>query len=158
MPNITNKDKRLWNYYTSKHNLIKKIINNDKTYQKNINKSLKVLKPNINLTLDDKTKKQLYNKNFVFDAMIDLHGKTEMQAFEITKNFVINSFLNELKNIIIITGKGINNQGKLKSKASVWLKNNELSKFIIGFGPMPKNKGGEGALFVKLKNKNKYNL
>ena len=42
-----------------------------------------------------------------------------------------------IKNIIIITGKGINNQGKLKLKTPLWLKSEELSKFIVGFETMP---------------------
>ena len=82
--------------------------------------------------------------------------KTEVQEFEMVKNFVKSSFLEERKNIMIITGKGINNQGKLKLKTPLWLKNVELSKFIVGFETMPINKGGEGAIFVKLKNKKKY--
>ena len=88
--------------------------------------------------------------------MIDLHGKTEVQAYEIIKNFIKNSYLNELKSIIIITGKGANSKGKLKLKTPLWLKNEELSKFVVGFENMPNNKGGDGALFIKLKNKNKY--
>ena len=44
----------------------------------------------------------------------------------------------------------------MKLKTPMWLKSEELSKFIVGFETMPSNKGGEGALFVKLKNINKY--
>ena len=86
--------------------------------------------------------------------MLDLHGKTEIQAYETIKNFIYDSYLNRFKNIIIITGKGINNQGKLKLKTPLWLKNKELSKFVVGYELMPHNKGGDGALFVQLKNKN----
>ena len=59
------------------------------------------------------------------------------------------------RNIIIITGKGTNSQGKLKLKTPLWLKSEELSKYVVGFTNLPNNKGGEGALFVKLKNVNK---
>ncbi len=61
-----------------------------------------------------------------------------------------------MKNIIIITGKGTNSQGKLKLRTPLWLKSDELSKYVVGFETMPHNRGGEGALFVKLKNINKY--
>ena len=117
-----------------------------------------MLKSNICFDLDPQTKRNIKNKKFVIDAIVDLHGKTVVQAYEIVKNFIINSYLEEFKNIIIITGKGINSQGKLKLKTPTWLKNEELSKFVVGFETMPNNKGGEGALFVKLKNKNKYIL
>ena len=115
-----------------------------------------MLKSNICFVLDPKTKKNIKNKKLIIDAIVDLHGKTEVQAYEIVKNFILDSYFKEFKNIIIVTGKGINSQGKLKLKTPTWLKNEELSKFVVGFENMPNNKGGEGALFVKLKNKNKY--
>ena len=79
-----------------------------------------------------------------------------MQAHKIIKNFIINNYFNNIRNIIIVTGKGVNNQGKLKLKTPLWLKSEELSKYIVGFTNMPNNRGGDGALFVKLKNVNKY--
>ena len=149
MRKISEKDKKIWNYYTSNLNFIKKA--NKKRFFKSYPLISKVLKSNISFALDPKTKKEINNKKFVIDAMIDLHGKTEVQAYEVIKSFIKNSYLEELKNIIIITGKGVNNQGKLKLKTPFWLRNEEFSKFIVGFETMPNNKGGEGALFVKLK-------
>ena len=122
----------------------------------NIPINYKTLRPNTNLSLDNKTKKQIKRKKLIFDSIIDLHGKTEAQAYKIIKNFIKNSYLNNSKNIMIITGKGANNQGKLKLKTPLWLKSEELSKYVVGFTNLPNNKGGEGALFVKLKNINKY--
>ena len=116
----------------------------------------KILRPNTNLSLDNKTKKQIKRKKLIFDSIIDLHGKTEAQAYKLIKNFIKNSYLNNSKNIMIITGKGANNQGKLRLKTPLWLKSEELSKYVVGFTNLPNNKGGEGALFVKLKNINKY--
>ena len=156
MHNISDKDKIIWNFYTSNLNSIKKIDKNKEFNTKDIPNLSKDLKPNIYLKLDSKIKRQLNNKKLIIDAIIDLHGKTEVQAHELVKNFIKSSYLNEFKNIIIITGKGVNSQGKLKLKTPSWLKSQELSKFVVGFETMPHNKGGEGALFVKLKNKNKY--
>ena len=156
MHRISDKDKKLWNYYTSN---LKSIKTSVKKIKQNTNSFLnvsKILKPNNQLTLDSKTKKQLNTKKLNINAIVDLHGKTEYQAYDIIKNFIKNSYLRELRSIVIITGKGTNNLGKLKLKTPLWLKSEEISKFIIGFETMPHNKGGEGALFVKLKNKNKY--
>ena len=156
MRKISEKDKKIWNFYKSNLNTV------NRTDKKKIftrNRSLgnfKELKSNVNLTLDRKTKKNINSKKMVVDAILDLHGKSEIQAHEIIKNFIKNSYLNNLKSIIIITGKGINCQGKLKLKTPLWLTGKELSKFVVGFDTMPHNKGGEGALFVKLKNVNKY--
>lgn len=156
MHKLSDKDKKIWNYYSSNLNSIRKIEKKKEFKSKNATIIPKVLKPNINFSLDSKTKKQINNKNLAFDAIVDLHGKTEIQAYGIILDFIKNCYLNNYKNIIIITGKGKNSIGKLKLKTPSWLKSKELSKFVVGFDTMPSSKGGEGALFVKLKNINKY--
>jgi DNA-nicking Smr family endonuclease len=156
MRNLSDNDKKIWKFYTSNLNSIKRIKKDKEPFFKNVAIINKDLKPSKYFQLDNKTKKQLNNKNPTFDAIVDLHGKTEFQAYEIVKDFIKKCYSNEFKSIIIITGKGINNQGKLKLKTPLWLKTPELSKFVVGFETMPHNKGGEGALFVKLKNIKKY--
>ena len=158
MHKILDKDKKIWKFYTSNLNSIKKKDKYKESHSRKFPVISKVLKSNINLGLDPKTKKNIQRKKIDIDALVDLHGKTEIQAYEVIKNFIKNSYINGLRSIVIITGKGINNQGKLKLKTPMWLRSEELSKFVIGFVTMPNNKGGEGAMFVKLKNKNKYNI
>ena len=156
MHKISNNDKKLWNFYISNLTSFKK-VEKKKVFNTNTVPSIsKVLKPNVSFSLDSKTKKQIKNKKLIIDAIIDLHGKNEIQAHELVKSFIKNSYLSNLKSIIIITGKGKNSEGKLKLKTPLWLKSEELSKYIVGFETMPHNKGGEGALFVKLKNIKKY--
>ncbi len=158
MHKLSDKDKKIWNFYISNLNSIKKADKNKKINLSSISGINKVLKPNINFTLDSKIKKQLKSNKINFDAIIDLHGKTEIQAYEIIKNFIKNCYLNNFKSIMIVTGKGSNSKGKLKLKTPLWLKSEVLSKYVVGFETMPHNKGGEGALFVQLKNKYKYKL
>ena len=57
---------------------------------------------------------------------------------------------------MIITGKGNDNNGVLKSETPKWLNERGVSKFVIAFSNMPKSSGGEGAIYVKLKNVDKY--
>ena len=157
MHKISDKDKEVWNFYTSNLNSIRRIKKKKEFKSSYLSKTSKILKPNANFSLDNKTKKQINNRKLVFDAIIDLHGKTEAQAYRLIINFVKSCYSRNFKNIIIVTGKGVNSQGKLKLKTPIWLKGEKLSKFVVGFTSMPNNKGGEGALYVKLKNINKYN-
>ena len=156
MHKIPEKDKKVWDFYISNLDTIKKVKKKKEIFPNKLSSISKVLKRNIKFSLDSKIKRQINRKKLTFDAIIDLHGKTEIEAYDIIKNFIKNSYLNSFRNIIIVTGKGINGQGKLKIKTPLWLKNEEISKFVVGFETMPHNKGGEGALFVKLKNINKY--
>ena len=155
MHKISDIDKKIWEFYTSSLNSTKKVNVNKQIKTSNISK---VLKTNVRFELDKKIKRQLKNKKTVFDAIIDLHGKTEVQAHESIKNFVKQCYFNNFKSIMIVTGKGPNSKGKLKLKTPIWLRSEDLSKYVVGFETMPHNKGGEGALFVQLKNRYKYKL
>ena len=158
MHNLSDKDKKIWNFYISNLRSIKKVEKNKKKKSNTISEINKVLKPNFTFTLDNKIKKQIKSNRLNFDSIIDLHGKTEVQAHESIKNFIKDCYFNNLKSIIIVTGKGTNNKGKLKLKTPLWLQSEDLSKYVVGFETMPHNKGGEGALFVQLKNRYKYKL
>ncbi len=158
MHKLSDNDKKLWNFYISNLKSIKKVDKNRNVNSNTISVFNKVLKPNLTFTLDNKIKKQIKSNRLNFDAIIDLHGKTEVQAYESIKNFIKDCYSNSSKSIMIVTGKGPNSKGKLKLKTPLWLKSEELSKYVVGFETMPRNKGGEGALFVQLKNKDKYKL
>ena len=158
MHKLSDKDKKTWNFYISNLKSIKKVDKNKKINSNTISSIDKVLKPTFTFTLDSKIKKQIKSNRLNIDAIIDLHGKTEVQAYESIKNFIKDCYFNNFKSIMIITGKGLNSKGKIKLKTPLWLKSEDLSKYVVGFETMPHNKGGEGALFVQLKNKYKYKL
>ena len=158
MHKLSDKDKKIWNFYISNLKSIKKVDKTKKSSSSTISVINKVLKPSVNFILDSKIKKQIKSNKLNFDAIIDLHGKTEIQAHELIKNFIKECYFNNFKNIMIVTGKGSNSKGKLKLKTPTWLKSEDLSKYVVGFETMPHNKGGEGALFVQLKNRYKYKL
>ena len=158
MHKLSDKDKKIWNFYISNLRSIKKVEINKKKKSNTFSETIKVLKPNVTFTLDNKIKRQIKSNRINFDSIIDLHGKTEVQAHESIKNFIKDCYFKNLKSIIIVTGKGTNSKGKLKLKTPLWLKSEDLSKYVVGFETMPHNKGGEGALFVQLKNRYKYKL
>ena len=158
MHKLSDKDKKIWNFYISNLKSIKKVDKNKKINSSAISNINKVLKSNVTFTLDSKIKKQIKSNKLNFDAIIDLHGQTEVQAYELIKNFIKDCYFNNFKSIMIVTGKGPNSKGKLKLKTPLWLRSEVLSKYVVGFETMPHNKGGEGALFVQLKNRYKYKL
>ena len=96
---------------------------------------------------------------------LDLHGFSLDEANKLVKDFIINSYNKRYRKIIIITGKGLRSKTHsnpyLSEKLSVlrysvpeYIKNEEnLSNKIIEISTAEKKDGGEGAIYIFLKNK-----
>ena len=99
---------------------------------------------------------------------LDLHGYSLDKANQMVKKFIIDSFNIGYKKLLIITGKGsrskyINNPyvseklSKLKYSVPNYIKNDEnLSDKIKKISAANFKEGGDGAVYVFLKNKNKF--
>ena len=89
------------------------------------------------------------------DGIIDLHGYNLKTGKIKLESYIFNSFENNIRNIIIITGKGFNSMGSLKKEVPMWLEDQNIKKFLISFEVAPSFFGGSGALLVRIKNKYK---
>ena len=89
------------------------------------------------------------------DGIIDLHGYKLKTGKIKLKSYIVKSYENNLRNILIITGKGFNNLGVLKKEVPIWLDDQEIKIFLISYEIAPSNYGGSGALLVRIKNKYK---
>ena len=162
MVSLSNEDKAIWEKY--KLNMHKLRIDPKKI---DINPSI----TNSNQTFLKKSKKNyIYNNTFDSfikllnkrkiepDSIIDLHGFKLQEAKLILKRFVLQAFNNNKRNILIITGKGLNKTGALKKEVPIWLNEREIKKILIRYENAPKSFGGEGALIIRLKNKEKVSI
>ena len=159
---LSNEDKEIWEKYKlNMHKLRidpKKIdINSD---NENLNQSLikKSKKNYIFNNTFDKFIKLLNKRKIKPDGIIDLHGLKLQEAKLILKNYIFQAFNNNRRNILIITGKGLNKTGVLKKEVPIWLNEREIKKFLISYEDAPKSFGGEGALIIRLKNKKKVSI
>ena len=98
----------------------------------------------------------LKKKKVQIEAYLDLHGLNQSKAKDKVKNFIKQCFFEKIRHIVIITGKGANNKGVLKKSTPKWLIEDDIAKFVVGFKTMPHNFGGEGAIYVKIRNMEKY--
>ena len=92
------------------------------------------------------------------EGVIDLHGYRLQTARIILHNYIVNAYEKKIRNILIITGKGHNNTGVLKKEVPLWLNDKTLINLLINYETAPTKFGGEGALLVRIKNKNKSQL
>ena len=109
---------------------------------------------------ENKFKKNISKNRFKFD----LHGFTLEGANKKVREIIKSCIKNKFKEILIITGKGINSTnnndvfvskdfGKLKFSVPEFIKSDqELSKVIKSIEEASNLDGGEGAILIKLKN------
>lgn len=148
MTAISKCDKRVWENYVS--NLEKYILSSKKNiglYNKENNKKLILRSKSLNNT------KSFNKKKLKPDMNLDLHGQTLYSAKLLLHKFISNCYEKNIRNILIITGKGQNNKGALKEEVPKWLSEKFFNKFLINFNVAPKHLGGEGALLIRLKNR-----
>ena len=116
------------------------------------------------------SKEKLYDKDqkkqketFVDIRSIDLHGYTLEEANQATEEFINKSYLENVKKLIIITGKGLHSQNEknpyvskdlsiLKYSVPNFIKGNQnLMKKIIEIKDADIKDGGSGSFYVYLK-------
>ena len=134
--NISEKDKKDWETFLSSK---EKLSNKDNRLQK--------------------------KKNFLKTRSIDLHGYTLDQANQFIYDFIINCYKEEIRKIIVVTGKGLHSQNEknpyvskdlsiLKYSIPQFIENNiDLMKMIIEIKDAKVEDGGSGAFYIYLKKK-----
>lgn len=85
------------------------------------------------------------------DARLDLHGKTQEEAFESLRYFVATAHAVSRRTVLIITGKGA---GVLRKEVPRWLNEPGMREYVLFFSYARPRHGGDGALYVLLR-KNK---
>ena len=99
---------------------------------------------------------------------LDLHGYSLIKSNKIVKKFIIESFNNGYRKLLIVTGKGLrskyHNNPYLSEKLSVlkysvpeYIKNDEnLNHKISKISKADVKDGGDGAIYIFLKNNKKF--
>ncbi len=142
---ISKYDKKVWeNYVSNLENYVlfkqKDSLINTKINNKSINNPKK------------------YNKkNIEPEMLLDLHGHTLYSAKLLLNKFISSCYEKNIRNVLIITGKGRNNKGVLRDEVPQWLSDKFLNKFLVNFDVAPSHFGGTGALLVRIKNRFKKN-
>jgi len=150
---LSKEDKELWENY--KLNLNELRININPNDLVNIVKKGNIRNSSIQGNTFNRFVKLLEKGKIEPDGVIDLHGLNLNNAKKTLNRYLFNAYNNYKRNILIITGIGLNKTGLLKKEVPIWLMENEISKLIINCRIAPKSFGGEGALIVRIKNKYK---
>ena len=87
------------------------------------------------------------------EARIDLHGMGQVEAYDALHRFIARSRNRDLRNLLVITGKGRVGGGVLRRMLPLWLEEAGLRANILAFIPARREHGGEGAFYIRLKKK-----
>ncbi len=110
--------------------------------------------------IDNSTLSRFKKELFKIEKILDLHGKTEEEAFVEVNEFILNCYNSGKRCVIIITGKGLTvhksadcllEKGVLKKRVPQWLNMPSLRSKILVFKHPSEKLGGCGALYILLK-------
>jgi DNA-nicking Smr family endonuclease len=106
---------------------------------------------------DRRLKQRLARGTEPIDDRIDLHGKTQSEAYAALLSFLRKAQSNGAKFVLVITGKGggardsWSERGVLKRQVPQWLKLPQFRGYVVGFEDAHIGHGGQGALYVRIK-------
>ena len=106
--------------------------------------------------MDGKLAKRFKREEFKIEAVLDLHGVTEKDAFERVCEFIKHSYSQKKRCLLIVTGKGIDDalfseRGVLRKSVPNWLSHSEVAPLILGYRNPSEALGGAGALYILLR-------
>lgn len=101
--------------------------------------------------IEPRRKRRLSRERDPIEARLDLHGLNSIAAEARLKSFVEQAYANDYRAVLVITGKGLSENGILKRNAPEWLADPALSHIVAGISQAHARHGGTGALYVALK-------
>jgi DNA-nicking Smr family endonuclease len=101
--------------------------------------------------IEPKRKRRISRERDPIEARLDLHGLNSIAAEARLKAFVQQAWANDYRAVLVITGKGVAENGLLKRMTPEWLADPALAHIVAGISPAHARHGGTGALYVALK-------
>ena len=91
--------------------------------------------------------KKFQSGKISIETTLDLHGLSQDEAFDRLKDFVIRSYEQNQRALLVITGKS----GILKQETPRWLSLEPLASIILSSKEARQKDGGSGALYILLR-------
>jgi DNA-nicking Smr family endonuclease len=105
--------------------------------------------------LETRLRHRLARGRVAVDDTLDLHGYRQDQAHRVLRDFLIRAQARGAKLVLVVTGKGRTaaEPGVLRRAVPLWLEAADLRGVVVGFGEATATHGGSGALYVRLRRK-----
>lgn len=96
-------------------------------------------------------KRRLVRERDPIDLRLDLHGLDQDRARAVLQAFLVRAQADGVRTVLVITGKGVQDDGVLRRRTPEWLAEPALRTVVAGVSEAARHHGGEGALYVALK-------
>lgn len=105
--------------------------------------------------LETRLRQRLARGRLAVDDTLDLHGYRQQEAHRVLRNFLTRAHARGAKLVLVVTGKGRTaaEPGVLRRAVPLWLESPDLRSIVVGFGEATPTHGGSGALYVRLRRK-----
>jgi DNA-nicking Smr family endonuclease len=109
--------------------------------------------------LERRLKRDLSRGRAAVDSAIDLHGMNQAQAHQALRGYLVHMQTQGAKLVIVVTGKGgkqasavwADEPGVLRRLVPQWLREGDMRAVVLGFEEAGRAHGGAGALYVRLR-------
>lgn len=120
--------------------------------------------------LQTRTMRKLRTGRIEIEARLDLHGYRQREAHQALRRFISSSQARGQRWVMVITGKGagggvtrgsedaltgFDEPGVLRRNVPRWLAEPDLRPLVVGYEPAAPHHGGNGALYVHLRRKDR---
>ena len=116
-----------------------------------LNSTLKFINETNNGGVRNKDLKNLRSGKFTIHSKLDLHGYKLVDAEKNFYNFITKNYEQGNRNLLIITGKGQDGEGKIRKSLHTWINKFGFSKLVIFYTHASPKDGGYGAYYVRLR-------
>lgn len=109
--------------------------------------------------IERKVHRKIAKGRVAIDSRIDLHGMTQQVAHHALMSFLSDCYDRGDRHVLVITGKGISSggQGILRQAVPEWFTKPEFKMLVSGFKTSARHHGGDGALYVRLRQRSERN-
>lgn len=111
--------------------------------------------------LDRRLRQRLTRGQVAVEAVIDLHGLTQHEAHSALFQFLLRAQSNGVRLVLVVTGKGEGRSsqdyggGVLRRQVPYWLGAPDWRGLVVGFEEASRPHGGAGALYVRLRRRDR---
>lgn len=101
--------------------------------------------------IDRATRDKFERGKMDIEATLDLHGSGQAAAHDTLVSFLKRAWARGNRCVLVITGKGKDGQGVLRSRLPEWVEEPPLRDIVLRASPAKQRDGGLGAFYVLLR-------